>query len=580
MRFTDHRSENTRVPRPGAAAARPGVRRPVMASDRDESRIDISTVLRQQRERLGLSITDISRQLKIREPYLQAIEDGAFDQLPGQTYVTGFVRSYADFLGLNGDRAATLIRPETITLGKPHRLVVPSAPPEGRIPGGAVILVALVLTASAYGGWYYLNSSGQNFADMVPEIPQSMQSLISGSPDPATRPGPDSTTPARQQAEQFQAGQVQSEQGGSAPTVPAGSGLASSAPVEPAIRDGQDDIDSGIAGARQAEIPVTTVEVITTQAVPQMAANVPAIEAAVPAPVAENVTPDVTAEDSPTGGQAAANTTPESAPLQPPGATAEIVAPAPAALPLTTDTRTPADASAASTGTTLAETGATVQDAAQVIAAAQPETVAPISPPPLPRSIRQVIQSAIRTAPASDDNATSAEPAASVPGTEVSAGTQSASGPQQADQAEATVNPPPASGPRPLLTSTLTFADDTGGSAPAAAETVPPAPAPAPAISPQQVENRFEYPPRVVIRANEDSWVRIRDAESSTLMARIMQAGETYEVPQQPGLRMTTGNAGALTIIIDGIPGKRLGDPGEVIRNIELDPDILIARQN
>src|SRR3954467_3010142 len=39
---------------------------------------------------------------KIRVKYLRALEDERFDELPSQTYVKGFLRTYADYLGLDG----------------------------------------------------------------------------------------------------------------------------------------------------------------------------------------------------------------------------------------------------------------------------------------------------------------------------------------------------------------------------------------------------------------------------------------------------------------------------------------------
>jgi len=77
---------------------------------------------------------------------------------------------------------------------------------------------------------------------------------------------------------------------------------------------------------------------------------------------------------------------------------------------------------------------------------------------------------------------------------------------------------------------------------------------------------------RVMLRARQDSWVQIQDANGVTVMARTLRAGEAYTVPEQSGLRLTTGNAGALDVIVDGQVAPALGQIGTVRRNVTLDP--------
>jgi len=63
---------------------------------------EIGSTLREARLRRGLDLGEAERGTKIRAKYLRALEEERFDILPGQTYVKGFLRSYADFLGLDG----------------------------------------------------------------------------------------------------------------------------------------------------------------------------------------------------------------------------------------------------------------------------------------------------------------------------------------------------------------------------------------------------------------------------------------------------------------------------------------------
>ena len=63
---------------------------------------EIGNSLREARYRQGLELSDVELATKIRTRYLQALEEESFDALPAQTYVKGFLRTYADYLGLDG----------------------------------------------------------------------------------------------------------------------------------------------------------------------------------------------------------------------------------------------------------------------------------------------------------------------------------------------------------------------------------------------------------------------------------------------------------------------------------------------
>jgi Helix-turn-helix domain/RodZ C-terminal domain len=62
---------------------------------------ELGTSLREARTRQGLDIPQAELATKIRGKYLRALEEEQFDVLPAETYVKGFLRAYADFLGLD-----------------------------------------------------------------------------------------------------------------------------------------------------------------------------------------------------------------------------------------------------------------------------------------------------------------------------------------------------------------------------------------------------------------------------------------------------------------------------------------------
>jgi len=63
---------------------------------------EIGNSLREARTRKGLEFPELELGTKIRAKYLRALEDEAFETLPSATYVKGFLRTYADYLGLDG----------------------------------------------------------------------------------------------------------------------------------------------------------------------------------------------------------------------------------------------------------------------------------------------------------------------------------------------------------------------------------------------------------------------------------------------------------------------------------------------
>jgi hypothetical protein len=63
---------------------------------------EIGTSLREARMRQAVDLLEAEQATKIRSKYLRALEDERFELLPAQTYVKGFLRSYAEYLGLDG----------------------------------------------------------------------------------------------------------------------------------------------------------------------------------------------------------------------------------------------------------------------------------------------------------------------------------------------------------------------------------------------------------------------------------------------------------------------------------------------
>ncbi len=96
-------------------------------------------------------------------------------------------------------------------------------------------------------------------------------------------------------------------------------------------------------------------------------------------------------------------------------------------------------------------------------------------------------------------------------------------------------------------------------------------PAPAQPAAPAADESR------ILLRASADAWLQVKDRSGTILLNRVLKAGETWPVPPQDNLVLTTGNAGGTEIVIDGVTAPSLGGAGAVRRDLPLDPDALKA---
>ena len=105
----------------------------------------VGELLRNAREDLGLELHQVSDILRIRYVHLRAIEEGQLSELPGQTYALGFVRTYAEYLGLDARSLVEQYKEELSGIPRSTQLVFPTPKPQGKIPGGALVLVSLLL---------------------------------------------------------------------------------------------------------------------------------------------------------------------------------------------------------------------------------------------------------------------------------------------------------------------------------------------------------------------------------------------------------------------------------------------------
>ena len=129
---------------------------------------EIGNSLREARLRQGLEFPEIEYATKVRSKYLRALEDEQFEILPAQTYVKGFLRTYAEYLGLDGQLYVDEYNSRYVGLEEESPLRASMRQPQGhdrRFAGGAVLAVLAgiaVVTALVIAAWKFGGSSGSS----------------------------------------------------------------------------------------------------------------------------------------------------------------------------------------------------------------------------------------------------------------------------------------------------------------------------------------------------------------------------------------------------------------------------------
>jgi cytoskeleton protein RodZ len=149
--------------------------------------------LRAARLRRGDDLAAVSRALKIRRDHLEALEEDRLEALPGRTYAVGFVRTYADYLGL--DAARVIERYKTQIAGRTDDLTptitVIDDDENRRLPQGWKIIVGVVFLLLAYGAYHLVvPAADRMLAPPVSPVPAQL------APRPA-RTAPRSAPPVR-----------------------------------------------------------------------------------------------------------------------------------------------------------------------------------------------------------------------------------------------------------------------------------------------------------------------------------------------------------------------------------------------
>lgn len=158
---------------PGGGAADSTVT-PFRDINADSAQRRIADDLRAARLARGLEVADAARTLRIRAVYLAALEEGRFADLPGPTYVAGFLRAYGRFLDLDGDELVRRFKDESGGVLVHQQLNFPVPASEARHPTGFMIAAALIVALAVAGAWYVVQERRVDVIELVPEVPEEI----------------------------------------------------------------------------------------------------------------------------------------------------------------------------------------------------------------------------------------------------------------------------------------------------------------------------------------------------------------------------------------------------------------------
>ena len=162
----------------------------------------VGEILRRTRTHYGQSLQDIERALRIRASQIEAIENGDLEKLPGRVYAIGFVRSYAEYLGLDGDKIVDLFKAQSGGKSVTPELHFPVTASDSKTPPFWLVGVSLAVAFLLVIGWWMMQGGDRSVVDEVPEVPATMKTGTLQQPPPESElaaaeiPPPPETPPS------------------------------------------------------------------------------------------------------------------------------------------------------------------------------------------------------------------------------------------------------------------------------------------------------------------------------------------------------------------------------------------------
>lgn len=245
----------------------------------------VGQLLRETREKARLEIAEVARALRISQRYLEALEDGRNKELPGATYAIGFVRSYSEYLKLDGEEIVRRYKAEAQNAGFKNTLVFPKPIPDSGVPGAAVLGLGVIVAAVAYGVWYWNSNADDITVVRVEPVPEQM-AAPAASQDGAPQPQGETATAAAEPGSEPANEVAGNETAGDAQPAAQPSGDAPEAFEPPAADQSAEDAPATASPTTNPPAAEPTVAATPEKAVKPITSAAPAPASAAATPTA------------------------------------------------------------------------------------------------------------------------------------------------------------------------------------------------------------------------------------------------------------------------------------------------------
>lgn len=157
---------------------------------KDIHNLNVLEILRATRLSKKISPTQAANHLNIQREYLNAVEEGDLTRLPERVYVLGYVRMYANYLGLDAEEITTEYKKTILRTPEEYHYEVLKPLPEGGVPKGSIIIASLGLLAAVYFGWQYISDTSNQPLVHKKQVASEDEDLLSSLDSMQTKDSP------------------------------------------------------------------------------------------------------------------------------------------------------------------------------------------------------------------------------------------------------------------------------------------------------------------------------------------------------------------------------------------------------
>ena len=137
----------------------------------------VGEILRRTRAHYNQSIEDIEKALRIRACQIEAIEQGDLDALPGRVYAIGFVRAYAEYLGLDGDKMVNLFKHQASSVTSETELHFPMPASDSKIPPAWITILCILAIGSVLVFWIGGDAQQREAVEVIPPVSEKIEAV-------------------------------------------------------------------------------------------------------------------------------------------------------------------------------------------------------------------------------------------------------------------------------------------------------------------------------------------------------------------------------------------------------------------